>query len=118
MDKEFLMELFEPFAVVAVRRMFGGTGIFHQGLNFAVVIDGALRLKADEQTIGDFEAEGMKPWDYTRKSGKVITMNYWQVPERLLDDPDEFATWAAKAFDVAMRADAAKPASQRKLKSL
>ena len=115
MDRTFLEDLVAPFADVTVKRMFGGTGIFHRGLNFAAVMDDVLRLKADAQTIPDFEAENCGPWDYERKDGSVVTMNYYQVPERLFDDPEEFAEWARKAFDVAMRADSEKPPSKRKL---
>ncbi len=114
MDKEFLLELFQPFGAVSVRNMFGGQGIAYHGLNLAIVIDGALCLKADDITIPVFEAEGMTAWKYQRKDGKPIDMGYWTVPERLFDDPDEFAGWAQAAFDVAMRADAKKPASKRK----
>lgn len=116
MEREFLEDLFAPFASVSVRRMFGGLGIFHHNVAFAIVVDGVLRLKADETTFADFEEAGMEPWHYQRKGGKVVTMHYWQVPEHLLDDPEAFAPWAEKAFDVALRADAAKPPSQRKLK--
>ena len=115
MDAEFLVELFEPFGPVSVRKMFGEIGVFHRGLSFVAVIDGVVRLKADEETIPDFMAEGMEPWRYQRKDGKVTVMNYWQIPERLFDDPDELAKWAQKAFEVAMRADAVKPLSKRKL---
>lgn len=114
LDKEFLEELFAPFGEVQVRSMFGGKGIFRHGLNFAAVMDGTLRLKADETTKDRFEAEGMEPWHYTRKDGQVTVMQYWQVPERLLDDPVAFADWAAEAFEVALRADGKKPASKRK----
>ena len=118
MDKEFLEELFAPFGRVSVRKMFGGTGIFHRGLSIAGIMDGQFRLKADDQTIDDFVAEGMSPWEYQRKDGKIVTMNYWSVPERLLDDPESFRDWAQKAFEAAMRADAAKPLKQRKFKDV
>ena len=116
MDKEFLIELFQSFGVVTVRNMFGGQGISHHGLNIAIVIDGALCLKADDINIPAFEDEGMSVWTYQRKDGKAVDMGYWTVPERLFDDPDEFAGWAKGAFDAAMRADAKKPASKRKFK--
>lgn len=118
MDKEFLEELFAPFGPVIVRKMFGGMGIFHRGINIAGIMEGQFRLKADEETISDFLAEGMTPWEYTRSNGAVVTMNYWSVPERLLDDPEEFKHWAQKAFEAAVRADQAKPAKQRKLKEI
>ncbi|MGI9364145.1 MAG: TfoX/Sxy family protein [Rhizobiaceae bacterium] len=117
MDPEFLDELFAPFGKVSIRKMFGGTGIFHRGLNFAGIMDGQFRLKADEQTQGAFMAEGMTPWQYTRGNGKTVVMSYWSVPERLLDDPEEFKNWAQAAFEAAMRADQKKSPSQRKLQN-
>jgi len=107
MDEDYLKELFEPFANVQVKRMFGGQGIFHEKLCLAVVVDGTLRLKADEETIPAFEAEGCTIWSYTRKDGKASNMPYWTVAEHLYDDPDEFGRWAQMAFDAALRADAA-----------
>ena len=114
MDKEFLQDLFSPFGEVTIKRMFGGLGVFHQGLSFAAVMDGILRLKADAETIPEFEAEGMGPFHYTRQNGTTTSMAYYQVPEHLLDDPDEFRSWAEKAFEAAVRADEAKPSKQQK----
>ena len=45
----------------------------------------------------------MGPFAYTAK-GKSATMSYWEVPERLYDDADEFSIWAAKAYAVALKA--------------
>ena len=118
MDKESVEELFADMEGITVKRMFGGMGVFHRGLNFAAVMDGVLRFKADEQTRDAFLAEGMGPWTYTRRDGTSSTMGYYQVPERLFDDPETFAIWARDAFEVAIRADAAKPASKRKLQTL
>ncbi len=115
MDIPYLEDLFAPFGEVKVRKMFGGIGVFHRGLNFAGVMKDAFRFKADERTIADFKAEGMTQWEYERKDGKIVSMGYWTVPERLLDDPDEFVIWAEKAFQAAVRADQAKPPKQRKL---
>ncbi len=117
MDKEFLIELFAPFGEVAVRNMFGGKGVACRGLNFGLVVDGVLHLKGGPDNIPDYEAEGLGPWQYHRKDGKVVDMGYYPVPERLFDEPDEFAQWANKAWDAAVKADQAKPPKQRKLQS-
>ena len=45
---EYLKEVFSEFGSVEPRRMFGGYGIFHKGLMFALVADNALYLKADK----------------------------------------------------------------------
>jgi DNA transformation protein len=72
---------------------------------FAVVFDGAIYLKADATSIPDFEREGCQPFVYTRakSAGRVgrHSLSYWRMPERLYDDPDELAEWAARALAIA-----------------
>jgi len=113
--KAYLEELFAPLGSVVFKRMFGGMGIFRHGVMFALIHSSeGLCFKADEFNIPDFEAEGSGPWEYER-NGKIMNMGYWRVPERLLDEPDEFRVWAAKAYEAAVRFDQAKPPRQRKL---
>jgi DNA transformation protein and related proteins len=106
-DPDHIAELFAAFGPVAVRHMFGGAGIFADGLMIALVSKGAIYLKADDSTIPQFEREGLKPFTYTAKTRKRAVMSYWRMPERLYDDPDELARWAAQALAVA-RGKAAK----------
>ena len=107
MDPEFIRELFAPFGAVTVKRMFGGAGIWSDGLMFALVFDGAIFLKVDEASIPYFEREGSRPFVYTRAKtpGRVgrASMAYWRLPERLYDDPDELAVWAGRALAIAER---------------
>jgi hypothetical protein len=62
-DPEFICDLFAPFGPVAVRRMFGGAGIYREGLMFALEFDGAIFLKVDAASIPDFEREGSRPFE-------------------------------------------------------
>ena len=64
---------------------------------------GVIYLKADERTIPSFEREGQKPFSYETKSGTHTLTSYWRMPERLYDDPDELAHWAAQASETARR---------------
>ena len=59
MDAEGLKEIFEPFGSVAVKRMFGGHGVYADGLCFAIETDGEVYLKVDDQNRADFEAAGL-----------------------------------------------------------
>jgi DNA transformation protein and related proteins len=106
-DAEFIRELFAPFGAVSIRRMFGGAGIWCEGLMFALIFDGAIFLKVDETSIPDFEREGSKPFVYTRakSKGRVgrASLSYWRLPERLYDDPEELAVWARRALAIAER---------------
>ena len=99
---DHLAELFEPVGGVTIKRMFGGLGVFKSGLMFALVADDVLYFKADETTSPKFAAEGFGQWLYEGR-GKSVAMPYWQAPERLYDEPEDFAEWARDAFEVAVR---------------
>jgi DNA transformation protein len=96
-----LEELFAPVGGT-LRRMFGGIGVFKAGLMFALVAADILYMKADEATAPRFAAEGFGQWIYPGRD-RPVPMPYWQVPDRLFDDADEFREWALIAFDAAER---------------
>jgi len=108
-----LEELLEAAGPYQVRRMFGGAGLFHDGLMFALLADDVLYLKADAQSQGAFEAEGLAPFTYETSGGKRSVMSYWRAPERLLDDPEEMVSWARDAQAAARREAASKPAYRK-----
>ena len=107
MDHDFIRDLFAPFGPVTVKRMFSGAGIFADGLMFGLVVRDMIYLKADDANRADFEREGCAPFTYTRgkKSARPSehALPYWQLPERLYDDPEELALWARRAFAAAGR---------------
>ena len=111
---EHILDLLGPGEPEA-KRMFGGLGIFHRGLMFALMDDDTLYMKVDDLTLADYEAEGSGPFTVVMR-GKETTMGYREIPANVLEDHDRLIDWANKAIDVALRADAAKPASKRKIK--
>ena len=118
MDADFIRDLFAAFGPVTVRRMFSGAGIFADGLMFGLVIRDVIYLKADDESIADFEREGCGPFTYTRgkKSGRPSehALPYWRLPERLYDDPEELTGWARRAFAAAERKKFAPPAKRKR----
>jgi len=104
MDRDFLIDLFADFGPVAIRRMFSGFGFSADGTNFALALRSGLYLRADEQTIPQFEAEGSKPFSYQTRARTVTVNSYWELPARLFDDSDELADWARAALAAAQRA--------------
>ncbi|MGB3447098.1 MAG: TfoX/Sxy family protein [Xanthobacteraceae bacterium] len=111
MDRDFLLDLFSSFGPVTLRRMFSGFGVSRDGINFALVLRGAIYLRANDQTIPQFEVEGTRAFQYAARGKPVTLHSYWQLPERLYDDPDELAVWARRAFDAARQAAALKNSS-------
>jgi DNA transformation protein len=103
MDEYHLRDLFQGLGGITIRKMFGGQGIYHQGVIIAVVVDGELLLKADGETVPEFEAAGCQQWAYEGKS-KSVRMPYWRVPGEALDDPEDFTPWARLAYAAGLRA--------------
>lgn len=99
---DFLRELLEPLGRIGTRAMFGGHGVYCDDLFIAIVIDGRLYLKVDEQTRDAFQAAGSAPFAYASKS-KTIEMSYWNVPEEALDSPAQMRPWAQRAIAAARR---------------
>jgi len=100
---EFLREQFSPLGRLAFRRMFGKTGIFCDGVMFAMVADNTLYVRVDVESEATFkEAAAFPPLNYSKK-GFTIDLAFWRVPERLFDEPDELVAWGRAALAAAHR---------------
>lgn len=112
-DRDYFADMFGEFSIT-VRRMFGGYGLYHDGLMVAISVGDTLYLKADAETEAAFIAEGCERFSYTRADGRTVSMAYNRAPDYLLDDPQELAQWACSAFQAALRAKAAKSVKKPK----
>ena len=110
--KPYRPDLFEHFGAVHIRRMFGGRGLFSGEVMIGLVsADDLIFLKTDEHTRQAYMQEGSKPYLFHSKRARgAIATSYYEVPERLYDEPEEFAEWVVKAYAIAERS----PAVQRK----
>lgn len=109
-EKEFtsyVIGLMQSIGPVSARAMFGGYGIFLEGLMFGLVADNVLYFKADEESENEFKAKGLEQFTYNKK-GKKIKMAYYQAPEEALEDDGEMKPWAALAYGAALRSGAKK----------
>ena len=102
--REHVADLFAALGDVKIKLMFGGAGIYFKDRMFGLIADERIYLKANDQTRPAFEAEGSKPFVFEMKSGELAAMSYLEVPPRLLDDPDELAKWARRAYEAAVAA--------------
>ena len=99
---EYLLESLRPLGSVRAKKMFGGFGIFLDGIMFGLVSRSIFYLKVDEENRQDFESKGLGAFTYTRK-GKEYSMSYYEVPYEAMDDAEELCHWASKAHDAAVR---------------
>lgn len=111
----YLEEVFIEFGRISSRKMFGGYGIYHDGLMFGLVADDELYLKVDAEAKPIFEEHGLEPFTY-EKNGKAMPMSYHLAPETIYDDPEEARHWAVIAYEAALRAKSKSPAKKRKPK--
>lgn len=97
---EMVLDLFSDLGPLTTRKMFGGTVFYCDGQIFAAMMsDGRLQLKGAGDMVEVFDAEGWTRWTYQRDgSDKVTAMPYWEMPDALLDDPDEACAWARRAL--------------------
>ncbi len=101
--RDFVLEQLKPAGRVTERRMFGGVGLYLDGLFFALIDDDTLYFKADDSNRARYEQAGSKPFcPFPDQPAKV--MGYWQVPAEVLEDPEELARWAREAMTVALAA--------------
>ena len=100
---EFLREQLAPLGRVTMRRMFGATGVFCDGLMFAVVSEDTLYFRVDDHNRTAFkEAASFPPLSYEKK-GRTIDLSFWRAPERLFDETDELIMWSRTALAAAHR---------------
>jgi DNA transformation protein len=107
---DYVLELISGLGRVQVRRMFGGAGLFRDGVMFGLLLNDVVYFRVDDALAADLKKQGSAPWVYTR-NGKPREMGYWRMPETAADDPDEAVAIARRAFAaaVARKAEGAAP---------
>lgn len=104
----FILEQLQSAGRVTARRMFGGVGLYLDGLFFALIDDDTLYFKADDSNRARFERAGSKPF-CPFPDRPTQAMSYWQVPAEVLEDAEELAVWAREALTVALAARTRRP---------
>ncbi len=98
---DFVLEQLECAGTVTARRMFGGVGLYIEGVFCALIADDVLFFKVDDENRADYDLAGMEPF---RPFGKEsYAMGYYRVPLDVLENTEELKAWAEKAFAVGIR---------------
>lgn len=99
--REWILEQLRRAGPVIARSMFGGVGLYLDGLFFALIDDDVLYLKVDDVNRPDFTAAGCGPF---RPYGDDRAMQYYEVPADVLEDHASLGAWADSALEAARRA--------------
>jgi len=109
---DYVKDIFEQFDAVTMRKMFGGYGIYRNGLMFALIADNELYFKADQETAEFFANYGSSPFTYDN-GRKLVKMSYWKVSDEVLEDQDMIKKWMDMAYNAAVKAKKKKSSSSR-----
>ncbi|MEO5572929.1 MAG: TfoX/Sxy family protein, partial [Gammaproteobacteria bacterium] len=104
---EFVLDQLAPMGGVRARAMFGGYGIYQRDTIFGIIVDEQLYFKTDSLTCATFAAQGLGPFTYTSR-GKTMTMQYYEAPPEVFEEPEAMLSWARQAIGVALRAKSGK----------
>jgi DNA transformation protein len=98
--RDWILELLGRVGGVTGRSMFGGYGLYLDGVFFAVIDDDTLFFKVDESNQPDYEAAGMQPFN---PMADEKPMRYYEVPPDVLEDPEKLREWAGRSVAVARK---------------
>ena len=110
---DYVVELMAGWAPVTARKMFGGYGLYREGLMFALIAGDQLYFKTDACNEPQFEQAGSHPFVYISQT-RTVQMSYWSAPDTSLEYAAETIDWCQSAYGAALRAQAAKAAKSNK----
>lgn len=111
MDKgfvEYVLDLLSCHKGIAVRAMFGGHGVYKDGIIFAIIIESELYFKVGPSNINDYKQKDSCPFTYQGKD-KQVSMPYWKVPEHIMEDQDMLDEWMQKSVKASIESKKGQP---------
>ena len=83
---------------------------------FALIAEGVLYFKVDETNMADYAKHSSKPFVYDIK-GKLMTMNYLELPDAIMENEEKLHAWVEKSVQVAKQAKKSSPKNKKKPRS-
>lgn len=110
--RTYVLEQLQGTAPTVARSMFGGVGLYREGIFFGLIAEDCLYFKVDDSNRPEFAAAGSAAFRPYGESS--YTMQYYEVPAHVLDDRVLLGEWAAKAVAVARQSATARRKHRRK----
>ena len=111
---DYVAHVLELARGATARRMFGGHGIYLDGIIVGIVVNDVLYLKTDDESRVAFTALGLLPFSYTTKTGATQVTSYYAPPDDALESPDAMREWVRLALAAALRAAQRKRAPRKR----
>ncbi len=98
----YIVEILSPYGEIRARSMFGGYGVYKNGIIFALIVDDELYFKVNSSNRSQYEELDSEPFIYNAK-GKKVTMSYWKVPMEILEDEDQIGNWLEQSYEISLK---------------
>lgn len=99
---KYIIEILAPHGEITARSMFGGYGIYKNGVIFALIAYDELYFKVDESNKSQYKKFDSEPFTYEAK-GKKSTMSYWKVPIEILEDEEQIGVWLDQSYGISLK---------------
>ena len=106
--KAFVLDQLSALPELRAKAMFGAHGLYCGERFFGILDEGRLYFKTDAASQAAYTARGMGPFTYEMK-GRVMTMQYHEVPPDVLENSSDLVAWAEQAIQVAAAASKKAP---------
>jgi DNA transformation protein len=93
----------DNWAEVSVRKMFGGAGLYCDGIMFGLIADDVAYLKVDDSNREDFIKAGSSAFNPYPDKDKTTVMSYYEIPVDVLENPGQLAKWAQRSLIIARK---------------
>lgn len=107
---DFVLDQLQTMDDLACRRMFGGYGLYNQGVFFGIISQGRLYFKTDPTTRPHYVERGMLPF---RPRPQQTLTSYYEVPVDVLEDATQLTTWAQQACQIAIPTTLKRPGRRK-----
>jgi len=100
---EYVLDLLSHCDSITSRAMFGGYGIYKNGVIFAIIAHDELYFKVDQSNIDLYKKQGSEAFTFETK-GRVSTMiSYWKVPLIIMEDETQLKDWVEQSYNISLK---------------
>lgn len=98
-----LNDLFHDIPGITSKSMFSGWGFYKDRVFFALIANGELYFKVDDENQADYEKHGSYPFTYSKKDKKEIMLSYWLLPAEIMDDKERLYDYIESSVNASKR---------------
>jgi DNA transformation protein len=108
---DYVLEQLAGLSALRSNRMFGGVGLYSEGLFFGLIDDDTLFFKTGDLNIAAYQTRNM-PRFMPFPDRPEAVLGYHQVPADVIEDSETLVDWARQSVAVARGAQARKAAKK------